>query len=98
MGGGIVMAQKKRKKFTAHAVMHLTNDSGLEIMFNSNLDRVTVRAIVGGEVKRPYEKSDIFFDEETMEAYFVVAGGLDDTSGEMQYVKFYLSDFIRVGR
>lgn len=88
------MSKKKsaRSKFRVHAVMEVDAYRKLELMFNSGLDRVTVRAVVEGIPQLPYSKSEVFYDESG--AFFMINGGLEDD--ELSYVKFYLDNFKRV--
>lgn len=65
----------------------------LELMFNSNLDKATIRAVRDNVVQKPYSKSEIFADDEG--AYVVINGTAEGE--EIQYVKIYLSNFKRVG-
>lgn len=91
------MAKKKKIKrpFKANGVMALTNDSGIEVMVNGAGTHLKARVVVAGE-KKPICKSAIFFNDEG-EAYFILVGDIDKATGEMTYVKFYLSEFVRVG-
>ena len=86
------MSKTKKRKFKVHAILEAGQDRRLELMFNSTLERVTVRAVVDDIPQKPYVKSDVLYDERG--AFFVVGGGLD--SGEVAYSKLYLDKFKRV--
>jgi anti-sigma regulatory factor (Ser/Thr protein kinase) len=86
--------EKKKKVFKVHGEKDLGNGNKIQIMFNSKLDRVKVRAVREGIVRKPYTNSDLFVDEDGR-TYFVVAGGTEE-AGVLLHAKLYLSDFKRV--
>lgn len=92
--GVLALSKKKRKtnRFKVHGVMDFGDDNRMELMFNSNLDRATVRAVRSGVIQKPYSKSSIFHDDEG--AYIIV--GAERTEEFVRYAKLYLENFKRV--
>lgn len=86
------MTKRKVRKFRVHAALDVTENRRLELMFNSTLETVKIRAVVDGIPQRPYTKSEILSDEQG--AFFMLWSVQGED--ELAYTKIYLDNFRRV--